>query len=236
MNDIDQFAENLIRNDVLCCDSALVDELLRRDIITIDEVENLSADIEDLTWDVWIVGSNLPGCLPDSDPAVFATHKEAVAQFVDVLERESEDDNPDGVFSERWEAIQKQRDDAIATASVETGEFTCQIGDYVAWLARWNMTTAQLRDAIGASSRWWDPFDDGFHCADGFECMDDLQREPLEWWRVSRSLLRELRDIGEVVIDSEYGEWWGRCTSGQTISLDGVFQRIAQRINSRIGG
>lgn len=236
MNDIDQFAENLIRNEVLCCDSALVDDLLRRDIITIDDIENLSGDIEDLTWDVWIVGSNLPGCLPDSDPAVFATHAEAVAHFVDMLEQESESDNPDGVFSERWESIQKQRDEAISLASGETGEFTCQIGDYVTWVTHDTITTEQLRDSIDASSRWWDPFDDGYQCTDGFECMDDLNREPLEWWRVTRSLLRELRDIGEVVIDSEYGEWWGRCTSGQAISLDGVFQRVAKNIQSRIGG
>lgn len=227
--DIEQFAETLIRNEVLCCDSALVEELLNREIVSVDDIENLSVDIEDLTWDVWIVGSNLPGCLPDSEPSVYDSAVSAMSSLADMLERHRDEDE-DGQHDEEYNA-------AIRAAESETGsELTVYAAGRAYWVTQETMTTEQLRDATDSSSRWWDPFDDGYHCTDGFESMDDLNREPLEWWRVSRSLLRELREIGEVVIDSEYGEWWGRCTSGQAIIHDGVFQRVAQRINSRIGG
>ncbi len=51
--------------------------------------------------------------------------------------------------------------------------------------------------------------------------------EVYEWWRVTSWLLGELRDIGEVVLDSDYGEWWGRCTTGQGLIMDGVLQKVA---------
>ena len=51
--------------------------------------------------------------------------------------------------------------------------------------------------------------------------------EVYEWWRVTSWLLSELRDIGEVVIDNDYGEWWGRGTTGQGLTMDGVLQKIA---------
>lgn len=51
--------------------------------------------------------------------------------------------------------------------------------------------------------------------------------EPYEWWRVTGWLCRKLSDIGEVVIDNSYGYWWGRCTTGQGLIMDGVLQKIA---------
>jgi len=53
--------------------------------------------------------------------------------------------------------------------------------------------------------------------------------EPYEWWRVTGWLCRKLSDIGEVVIDNSYGYWWGRCTTGQTLIMDGVLQKIAAK-------
>lgn len=53
--------------------------------------------------------------------------------------------------------------------------------------------------------------------------------EPYEWWRVTEWLCRELSDIGEVVIDNSYGYWWGRCTTGQALIMDGVLQKIAAK-------
>lgn len=49
--------------------------------------------------------------------------------------------------------------------------------------------------------------------------------EPLEWWAVSRTLCGELRKLGKVIIDNDFGYWWGRCTSGQSIEMDGVWDR-----------
>jgi hypothetical protein len=53
--------------------------------------------------------------------------------------------------------------------------------------------------------------------------------EVLEWWRVTEWLCNELRSIGEVVISNEYGQWWGRTTSGQSYIMDGVLQQIAAK-------
>lgn len=61
------------------------------------------------------------------------------------------------------------------------------------------------------------------------DTAQDNPAEVVEWWRVSRWLCDQLRAIGEVVIDNEYGEWWGRCTTGQGMLMDGVLQRIADR-------
>lgn len=62
-------------------------------------------------------------------------------------------------------------------------------------------------------------------------CHEHAQNHPaevFEWYRVDPWLCARLREIGEVVIDNDYGEWWGRCTTGQNNIMDGVLQRIAQ--------
>jgi hypothetical protein len=53
--------------------------------------------------------------------------------------------------------------------------------------------------------------------------------EVFEWWRVTAWLANELAEVGEVVLDNDYGEWWGRCCTGQGYIMDGVFQKIAAR-------
>lgn len=62
-------------------------------------------------------------------------------------------------------------------------------------------------------------------------CREHAQENPAEvyeWYRVSAWLCARLREIGEVVIDNGYGEWWGRCATGQALIMDGVLQRIAR--------
>jgi hypothetical protein len=56
-------------------------------------------------------------------------------------------------------------------------------------------------------------------------------REVFEWWLVSRWLCEKLRELGEVVLDNDYGYWWGRCTTGQAIIADGVLQHVARLID-----
>ena len=53
-------------------------------------------------------------------------------------------------------------------------------------------------------------------------------QEPYEWWRVSQYLCDKLNERGEPVIDNEYGQWWGRTCTGQSIILDGTIQRIIE--------
>lgn len=51
--------------------------------------------------------------------------------------------------------------------------------------------------------------------------------EPYEWYAVSPWLCARLAEAGEVVIDNHYGEWWGRCATGQNLIMDGILQQIA---------
>lgn len=59
------------------------------------------------------------------------------------------------------------------------------------------------------------------------EYAQDHPAEVYEWWRVSSWLCDQLDAIGEVTIDNDYGTWWGRCTTGQRLIMDGVLQQVA---------
>lgn len=60
------------------------------------------------------------------------------------------------------------------------------------------------------------------------ECFEDNQtpQEIYEWWLVSPWLSKRLLLEGEPIIENNYGVWWGRCATGQAISLDDVIQKI----------
>jgi len=51
--------------------------------------------------------------------------------------------------------------------------------------------------------------------------------EIFEWYLVSDWFLDRLREINEPVIDNDYGEYWGRCGTGQSIYLDHNIQELA---------
>jgi len=76
-------------------------------------------------------------------------------------------------------------------------------------------------------------------CNDSFGCLDSetgecescfeenqQPQEIFEWWLVSQWLGVKLLMNGEPIINNDYGIWWGRCTSGQAISMDYVIQQI----------
>lgn len=68
-------------------------------------------------------------------------------------------------------------------------------------------------------------------------CRDHAQDNPaevFEWWLVDPWLCARLRDIGEVVIDNGYGEWWGRTCTGQGLIMDGTLQQIAALYESEV--
>lgn len=68
---------------------------------------------------------------------------------------------------------------------------------------------------------------------DPCEVAKDEYQEPevYEYWAVSDWLRRKLECHGEVTINS-YPNIWGRCTTGQAITLDGVMRRIASDLMS----
>jgi hypothetical protein len=53
------------------------------------------------------------------------------------------------------------------------------------------------------------------------------QKEIMEWYLVSDWLLYKLKSKNEAFIDNDYGEYWGRCCTNQSIYLDFVIQEIA---------
>src|SRR5690606_29795234 len=54
-------------------------------------------------------------------------------------------------------------------------------------------------------------------------------QEVYEWWLVSDWLADRLKEIGEPVLVNDYGQWWGRCTTGQGYLMDGTLQKVAAR-------
>jgi len=55
---------------------------------------------------------------------------------------------------------------------------------------------------------------------------DDMN-EIFEWYLVSDWFLDRLREINEPIIDNDYGEYWGRTCTGQSIYLDHNIQELA---------
>ena len=56
-------------------------------------------------------------------------------------------------------------------------------------------------------------------------CED--MNEIFEWYLVSNWFLDRLREINEPIIDNVFGEYWGRCCTGQAICLDHNIQELA---------
>lgn len=61
------------------------------------------------------------------------------------------------------------------------------------------------------------------------EAGDGNAKEILEWWVVSDYMERQLRALGYPLLVTDYGTWWGRCTSGQAICLDYTIDRIIEK-------
>lgn len=64
------------------------------------------------------------------------------------------------------------------------------------------------------------------------ECYYDNcdYREVLKWWVVTDWFAEKLDLIGEPVLSILGMRFWGRTTSGQHISMDGVIERVLERI------
>jgi len=144
---IDAIAKRIQRDDILCCDSALVEALLRADFEGFDagELENLMPDPSD--WDA------------DDCKEWLEEHGH------DVPERDEDTDD------DNWRE--------------------------------------ELQDGVNELA----------------ECA-----EVYEWYRITGWLCSHLRDLGRVVIDNDYGYWWGRTCTGQALIMDGVLQEVAAQI------
>ena len=63
------------------------------------------------------------------------------------------------------------------------------------------------------------------------DMLDDFRlnnpKEIFEWYLVSDWFRDRLEEINEPTIDNNYGEYWGRCCTGQAIYLDYNIQELA---------
>ena len=57
-------------------------------------------------------------------------------------------------------------------------------------------------------------------------------KEVLEWWLVTEWLAEKPDAIEQVVLETEWGFYWGRTCAGQAIELDNVIQEVARLINN----
>lgn len=55
------------------------------------------------------------------------------------------------------------------------------------------------------------------------------RNEIYEWYLVSDWFLDKLKEINEPYIDNDYGEYWGRTCTGQSIYLDYPIQKLAYK-------
>ncbi len=77
-------------------------------------------------------------------------------------------------------------------------------------------------------------FDDG---SDNLSELRDAVRdhetdaEVYEWRRVTKWLANRLDEIGEPVLDNDFGCWHGRTATGQSFLMDGTLQQVAELID-----
>lgn len=69
-------------------------------------------------------------------------------------------------------------------------------------------------------------YDDIINLEETNEEGDNVAKEIFEWWLVSDWLLEKLEAQGELILESDYGSWWGRCCTGQAIMLDSIIEHI----------
>ena len=63
------------------------------------------------------------------------------------------------------------------------------------------------------------------------EELESEQEEPqeiYEWWSVTNWFADKLKAKGQCIVSDGYNSYWGRCTTGQAILLDGVISEIAE--------
>ena len=69
----------------------------------------------------------------------------------------------------------------------------------------------------------------------GYETAEDMEndggdrKEIFEWWLVSDWMISILEKYEMPVISTDYGKWWGRCTTGQAIYMDSEILEIANK-------
>ena len=122
------------------------------------------------------------------------------------------------------------KDDDFATGeglNEETDEL--EDGFFCPVCGCWQKTIAEARKCCGKDETVYKCQNcDKVISEDEHDNLDTKPEEIYEWWAVTNWFGEKLREQGCVVIESWGKSYWGRCTTGQSISLDGCIVNIAK--------
>jgi len=187
-DELEAFARSVLDQDVLACQTALVNSLLAeggRDGWTLDDIENLYPDVDMAGFDeCYERARDFGGPTPDPDP--YSMDRDQLLAVITAASPSNEHPLP-------------------AVTDEQLRRLVIELID---------------QRSIEGLEEWQEA------------ARDTGPVEVYEWWLVTGYLASRLRGIGEPVLDNEYGCWWGRTCTGQSILLDGTLQRIAASIGS----
>lgn len=215
MNNIQELASSLVQQNIVCCVSSLVEGLLKVSSeldyklfseafdIDIDDLQNLCQrpDYETAARDF---------IFNDADAADLESIAEDNGYWEDIIAE---------VVPEVEEVTEETEDDST-TYYLYTGNTESFDNEDEAREAAIESVMPAIREAV-----WKITTDYETVCSNyGLDCE---YIEALEYWAVSDWLARKLAEKGETVAEVCGLTVWGRCTSGQAISCDGIIEELA---------
>lgn len=69
----------------------------------------------------------------------------------------------------------------------------------------------------------------------GLDATGDCEQEVLQWWTCTSWIAEKLIEKGEVVMDNNYGTWWGRSECGGEVYMDTVIRQICSSEGILVG-
>lgn len=231
---IEELANGYIEQNIYCNDTSLVDDLIEQQGgigglcgFSDDDIENLSPDSGE--WSIeecreWLDDRDISYIKPPME--LVPSEEDVTAHVASMIEGMGEDDTLTlvlGVDEDGWTL------DEDATSCSMEGTVDVEYGDDARSVA------INLIEELKASVEY--EFDEDTYLEELQELVRDNAdpAEVYEWWRVSDWMCRQLRTIGEVVLDNGYGCWWGRQATGQVVIMDGTFQKLAAQYVDAIG-
>jgi hypothetical protein len=206
--------EKLVHREVIQCVSSLVSHFAQNEnalqgsnyssddlypILSADDYENAARESDEVT------------ILEHSDGSEYWLDEDAAELFktFDTLHT-----SPDG------EVYRLTADDAEELAELETDE------ERAAFLAKRGFQYDDLNDFLEQRGTALEDADAWRAACDNFG-IEPQTREAYEHWTVSNWFADKLRERGEMIGELFGLTIWGRCTTGQSISMDSVIVSIA---------
>ena len=212
MNDTQELASKLVQQNVLCCVSTLVEGLLK---VSGELDYKLFSDAFDIDQDDLTALCRRPDyetaardfIFDDADVADLESIADDNGYWEDVVDGlvpevvEEEDGDNKGYFTYSGACERYEDEDEAKEAAIES-------------------VMPAIREAV-----WKITTDYEAICtAHG---LDYEYTEALEYWAVSSWLAEKLAEKGESIAEVCGLTVWGRCTSGQAISIDSVIEAIS---------